>query len=54
MIHTWVRYLLLPQLLIYHQASIVDEMNHTLDDQDDQPLQTKIQIKYIYLAILNY
>lgn len=35
MIYTWVKYQLLQQLLIYHQANIVDEMNHTLDDQDD-------------------
>lgn len=41
MIHTLVKYLLLPQLLIYHQASIVDEMNHNLDDQDDLPFQSK-------------
>jgi len=34
MIHILVKYLLLQQLLVYHQASIVDEMNHILDDQD--------------------
>lgn len=35
MIHIWVKYQLLQPLLIYHQANIVDEMNHILDDQDD-------------------
>lgn len=34
-IHILVKYLRLQQQLIYHQANIVDEMNHNLDDQDD-------------------
>lgn len=35
MIYTLVKYLLLQLLLVYHQANIVDEMSHTLDDQND-------------------
>lgn len=31
-IYTLVKCLLLQQQLVYHQASIVDEMSHTLDD----------------------
>lgn len=38
--HTWVKYQLLRLQLIYHPASIVDGMNHTLDDHDGLLSQT--------------
>jgi len=57
MIHTLVKYLLLQQLLVYHQANIVDEMNHILDDQDDSifPPSNKIDdINLIIMMCLNW
>jgi len=51
MIHTWVKCLRLQQLLIFHQASIVGEMYHTPDDQDDLLFQPKNKIKYNIMTI---
>jgi len=52
MIYTLVKYLLLQQLLIYHQASIVDEMSHILDDEDDLIFLPRNKIDNIYLTIV--
>jgi len=52
MIHILVKYLLLQQLLVYHQASIVDEMNHILDDQDDLIFPPRNKINNTYLTII--
>lgn len=52
MIHILVKYLLLQQLSVYHQANIVDEMNHNLDDRDDLIFLPKNKIDNIYLTIM--
>lgn len=56
MIHTLVKCQLLQQLLIYHQANIVDETNHILGDQGDltfQPFKKKKKCLKIILINVN-
>jgi hypothetical protein len=51
MIYTLVKYQLLQQQLVYHQANIVDEMSHTLDDQNDLlflPINNISNNNYLY------
>lgn len=47
MLHTLVKYLSLPQLLIYPRASIVDEKIHILDGQNGLLFQPIRKIKII-------
>jgi len=48
MIHILAKCLTRQQLLIYLQASIVDEMNHNQDDQGDLLFQPKNMIINIF------